>query len=769
MQKKRRVFMPLRYFILTLFMTLAGVGSAGAAGDMYRETFDSRQDGASINGIDSWSVNAGSSGNAVTKAGTTVSGMGLSLDLRGSPTPVQVTRSASYGNLSPAWVEFVIKPGLGKQSPAAPSTGIAAVCFNNDGQIMASDGSSWVSTGQTFDSSTWYKILLELDFTKHLYSIYISPATMPKLPFVADKEKLHFIDPTINSISALGFNGAYNLNQASDTLVDEIMVNFIDRLQITTPTQTVLKGSASGPFIVQLQNANSEPQAAWQDTVLELRSTAGTGQFSANKDPWFPITQVIVPQSAQQAVFYYKDTAEGRPVISAKESPNNGWQEATQQVNVVAEINAFDVSVSSPQIAGQAFTAEIAAKTPDGNADTLYNGTLSIQTKYLSPASGTKLVAPASVSGFVNGVLKVPLTYADCGTIQIGVHDENNPDKTGVSGQIQFFPAKFEVAPDGTQQVVSRPFNVTVSALNASGDGTPNYNGTVTLQAAAVSPADTSGGSFSPAQITAEQFTRGAAQLPVFYDRWGTVDLVAADSGMPSQKGTSKDLTFAPAALQLKIPSPSGGRDFFYTGETIDATLSVLDAQNLPISNFQGTVSVSSSPDAEQFRTSIVFTGQNGGRRSLSFLPKTSGSYVVQAELPDYHLTVQSQTVQVKQASIEVLSTVAPVGTTEVQIQLIDENGKRITSGGNVSIRLIIREDDPNNSVFLTSPGKPILFQNGLAKIGIGDTEAETVTITPETDAGFKIQSGTVTFGRIGKGGVGTLMLWEPKDEDKDK
>ncbi len=66
--------------------------------------------------------------------------------------------------------------------------------------------------------------------------------------------------------------------------------------------------------------------------------------------------------------------------------------------------------------------------------------------------------------------------------------------------------------------------------------------------------------------------------------------------------------------------------------------------------------------------------------------------------------------------------------------------------------------------MFFSELGKPVLFKKGVARIVIGDNEAETVTITARSKFGLKVVNGKVVFGRAGATGVGTLMLRESKD-----
>jgi hypothetical protein len=62
----------------------------------------------------------------------------------------------------------------------------------------------------------------------------------------------------------------------------------------------------------------------------------------------------------------------------------------------------------------------------------------------------------------------------------------------------------------------------------------------------------------------------------------------------------------------------------------------------------------------------------------------------------------------------------------------------------------------------------PVRFINGQIRIPVSDTEAEEVGIIPQTELGLKVKAGKVTFGRIAKSGIGTLM-WREIKEKKEK
>lgn len=762
----RHLFSRLSFSFLMMCSSFLFSSSLWALNQTYSETFDNRQSGTTINEVDSWAVHKGPNASVVVQADTVYGGGGKALKLAGDEDAVHASRAQSLGNLTPTWIEYKIKPGVGKEAAAIPSRSIGAVTFNYSGEVLAANGTAWVSTGVTFDPEEWYQVLMRIDFNTKLYDVYVWPVNADKIPFVADKQNLKFIDNTINSVSELGFKGVFNSNGQDDTFIDDLTVHFMQRMEVITTLQTIVKETPSDPIIVQLQNADSEPQTAWKDITLDLLTSSPNGSFSLMQEPWVAVTQVVIPEGSQEATFYYKDSDPGKPVINIKEFPSRGWQEALHQVTVVGEIRAFDVETTSPQVAGRPFTVTVTAKEEDGAPNQTYQGPVRIYARYVNPSAGTMMIAPDQFTGFEQGVGQVTLTYPDAGTIEIVVEDTEDTSKNGVSGQVLFLPARFS-ASAGTSYKVSEPFSLTLSALNEGGQVTPNYKGTAVLTAVAVSPASAGGGIFSPGTLTPEYFQNGVAEISASYDHWGTIQIEAADQANPEIKGQSGAVLFSPHALAVKIVQPAD-RDYFYTNENFDVKIEMQDHLSQPIKNFSGIIQLSSEPNLnlpEQY----TLVEEDGGAKTFSLAAANPGTYKISAKSMEYNLSADSPPVKVESAVVQVISTVAPVGTTEVEIQLVDAKGKRITRENNVTIQIVVYEDDGDRSYFSSSLDKPVTFRNGLAKIVLGNSEAETVTLGVETKYGFEIKPGTVTFGKMGKSGIGALMWWESKDDEAEK
>lgn len=750
-----------------LALLLAISASASAVTDSYFEDFNNRDPDVTINDQDFWSVSQGGDSNAIVNDTTTPSGTGRSLEIVDTTPTVIVGRPRDYGSVSPTWVSYVVKAASGAKQRSVPSTGIAAVTFDYTGRILASNGTAWVDTGMTYTDDQWYEITLKLDFTTHRYDLYVSNFGVPEVQFVPVKSSLQFIDTSISKLSKFGFGGPYSAAGTKSSYVDDISITYIYRLEFITTPQTILQDGASGPMAVQLQDFYAEPQTAIEDYTLDLKSTSSGGKFSLTKEPWVNVTQIILPKSSQQVTFYYKDSATGSPVITVAEYPERGWLDALQQQMIIPKTAYFEVSTTTPQIAGQNFNLSITAKDEDGNIDINYSGTIDLAAVYVSPSTGTKHLSVEAASGFSGGKLELNISYPDAGTISISVSDHDDLGKTGSSGSIVFLPASFSVAAE-TPQIVSQSFNLEVEAKNLQGQLTPNYKSNVRLLPTFVSPASADGAAFSPATISGETFSGGKAALSVGYNRWGTIKIKAEDILYPSVSAESSAIQFFPKAVKVSTPTPPSGRDFFYVGEVFPVDISVVDAAESPIPNFTGQVVITASPNLN-LPSEYNFDSNDHGKRTFSVFSKATGTFTVKAREPVSNLSAESGQFVVKNATIVVIDTTSPVGTTEVVIQLVDDQGRIITTESNLEILVKLIEGLDNVSASSMSTVTPVRFINGQIRITISDTEAEEVGIIPQTALGLKIKAGKVTFGRVAKSGIGTLMWREIKEKQEKK
>ncbi|MDD2702833.1 MAG: hypothetical protein PHC33_02335 [Candidatus Omnitrophica bacterium] len=753
-----RVFIAV--FLLLGWLSPRFHPASASVTDSYVENFDGRSDGAGIEGYDYWEVMQGNSGNALVKSGNTVSGSGKALVLNNAVVPAVVRRPRIYPGLTPTWVSFRVMVPTAAQTPAFPSGGIAAVCLNYNGRVLASDAQSWLDTGQTYKTGIWYDVVMKLDFENHTYDLYFNDALIPNPLFIPVKSGLGFIDASINSLNALSFYGVYSSSREGSVYIDNVSVIFIDRLQIITAPNKMRAGDVSGPITVHLQDVLSEPQAAPADISLELRTSSSAGRFSASPVLWQDIESVIIPKDAQSAVFYYKDGIPGKPLITVSEYPDRGYTDASQSQEITSTVSYFDVAVMPSQTAGASFGITITAKDAQGNTDEDFSGSVNLTADYISPASGSCALVPESVSGFKYGVLETVVSYADCGIITITASDAENPLKSGASTQVMFLPASFSLSAENSKQVVSRPFTMNVTALNAAGAAAANYNGNVKLVPVAVSPSAVPGAAFTPSVIAGTGFEKGTAAVPVSYNRYGRIKIKAEDASDNTKYGTSADFNFLPGKISLSVVPPSSSRVFFYLGEPAGLSAAVEDYSGNQVVNYSGMVELLSDSNLV-LPLNYTFTESDAGKHVFSASSLAAGTYTVTMKCDEAGLTVESGDIEVKNAVIEVIDTTSSVGSGRVIIQIVDESGNVITGENGLAINVTAAEENDNKSVSL--PSGALTFTGGRVVLTVSDDEAETVTIIPSSAYKIGIKKGSITFNRTGKNGISTKMWRELK------
>jgi hypothetical protein len=108
----------------------------------------------------------------------------------------------------------------------------------------------------------------------------------------------------------------------------------VAKIAFTTPPRTRIINVPTHVITIQTQNTVGNPVNVMADTTINLTSTSTQGLFSLSDTPWASITSVTIPTGSNSASFYYMDTTVGNPVITASESPDQGWTDAEQEQTI---------------------------------------------------------------------------------------------------------------------------------------------------------------------------------------------------------------------------------------------------------------------------------------------------------------------------------------------------------------------------------------------------------------------------------------------------
>lgn len=292
-------------------------------------------------------------------------------------------------------------------------------------------------------------------------------------------------------------------------------------------------------------------------------------------------------------------------------------QQATNGVPFESDpFQADHLTISAPlqAVAGGKFTVTVEATDPDGFTYAPYSGTvaLSLSGARIGGKLGGVLIAPV-----VNGVA----TFSNLSFNQAGSYTlfaASTSDLRGASATITVSTTTHFSISAPPSATAGQSFNLTVRALNASGQVDTNYQGTVHFTSI-----DLNAG--LPADYT---FTGGDAGVHVFsgvtLNTGGSRTITGADSTLATAKGTSGVVKVLAGTLQdltiTSFPTP------VVAGVAHSFTVTAVDAFGNKVGSYRGTVHFSSNdPGSPALPGDYSFTATDAGAHVFSATLKTPG------------------------------------------------------------------------------------------------------------------------------------------------
>lgn len=203
----------------------------------------------------------------------------------------------------------------------------------------------------------------------------------------------------ISLITAVFLSGAMIASAAGE----------ISKFSFTTEPQTVKPGEVSQKITIQAQDAGGNPAELSQTGCLMLETTSATGEFSSNNENWKAVSSLTMNKGTANRSFYYKDTAAGSYVLTAKAAlvSCSAWtaENWTAAQNVLVSASQNFSSVSSSQAGSQ--------NQSDANAVNTNNWPVEPQI-YADAGEDKTAIAGADVifSGEALGLKKEPMENA---------------------------------------------------------------------------------------------------------------------------------------------------------------------------------------------------------------------------------------------------------------------------------------------------------------------------------------------------------------------
>ncbi len=340
-------------------------------------------------------------------------------------------------------------------------------------------------------------------------------------------------------------------------------------LKIISPVIVVIPTgfAITTPSAITVANAFSMTVTALGANGTTATAYSGTAHFTSTDG------QAILPADATLSngvgIFNATFFTSGAQTITATDTTMPITGSIAVSVTPGAATH-FVVVGPSTAVAGVAINFTVTAKDSFGNTATGYTGTVQLST---NPPS---LVVPANKT-LINGTGIFSVILDTAGTFTLSANDTVTTTIAGASGPISVSPAataKFAVTANPTTITAGRTFTLTVTALDAFGNATPSYSGTLSFSF--VNNRGISSGS---------SLTNGTQTFTITLLAAG-IQTVTAYSGAIS--GTSNAITVtAGAAMLFSVSNPR----FATAGSPFAFTVTAVDSFGNTATGYTGTVS----------------------------------------------------------------------------------------------------------------------------------------------------------------------------------
>lgn len=414
------------------------------------------------------------------------------------------------------------------------------------------------------------------------------------------------IDANGNTVT--GFTGTVGINDLTTTISPDISDSFSDGrwtgnvtiTQVRTDNEISVQNSAglqtgtSNSFDVSSTTVDhfAISAIATQTAGESFNITITAQDASNNTVTGFTNTVNLSDEtgtlSPTLSANFVKGVLSNFPVTITRAVANNNI--AATGSGKSGESNAFDVNpaeldhfdfatISSPQVAGQAFDITVTAKDAFDNTITDFGSQVTLD-------DNTGTITPGTMGSFNAGQRTESVTIT-----QTALDNRITATSGGVTSQSGFFNVtsagvvSFDVSGISSPQTAGAPFSVTITAkdgANGSGNTVTSFNGNVNL-----SLIGGTGGTLTPTSVTASNgtWTGNVEVLSINGDPAGKILHVDDGSG---NTGDSNTFTVNPGPLDRftvssPTPNPAVAGDFF------SFTVAAFDANNNSVS-FSGTV-----------------------------------------------------------------------------------------------------------------------------------------------------------------------------------
>lgn len=325
----------------------------------------------------------------------------------------------------------------------------------------------------------------------------------------------------------------------------------------------------------------------------------------------------------------------GTQTITGTDTTNPPITGTSNAINVAAgSISEFLFAPATQNtFAGSSFSLSVTAKDQYFNTVTSYSGPANIT----SSDGQAQLPTPATLT-FTNGAATFSATLRTAGNQTIVVSDQQNSTVTSSSliNVAATTATSLEFSGVPATATAGQPFSFTVNAKDGSGNLASSYSGTLTFTTGdtiAVRPPDA-------------PLTNGTGTFTATLRTAGSWTFTATDAAASAISGTSSAIAVQHGAFHhfLIEPVPT----VVVAGEEFNFTVTAKDEFNNTVSNYAGSVSVTSTDVAATVPPAMTFAG---GVSTAQASLKTAG---------DWTLTVADSAASVSQSTSISVRAAAP-------------------------------------------------------------------------------------------------------------
>ena len=411
---------------------------------------------------------------------------------------------------------------------------------------------------------------------------------------------------------------------------------------LTTVTGLSLAGATSGTA-GHVQSITVTSRDIYNNVVPQYRGLVTLS--SSDPNAVLPPPYTFVAQDSGTHTFpAVQLVTAGTQSIAVADTSFNANQ--TGIIIAPAAAVALQLVTASATVAALAQNVTIRAVDAYGNVDVYFSNTVTLGSS--DPLA--ILPAPVSLGAPDAGSRTVAATLNSVGTQTFTASTTGNP--TGTSNNVTVSAAGtarlrvFGLAAASTSQSVS----VNVRALDAVGNSTPAYRGTVHVVSS--DPIAT-----LPANATFTAFDNGSKALPLTFFTPGNQSVTVTDTNSVGITGNLNNIVVNAPAAQLRVIVARATT----AGNVLSVNVAIVDNANNIATGYTGTLALTTGDARATFPSTITYAVPDGGNKTISgtFYTATPNQTITVVDTGGV-LSTQVQYVNVNPAIAAALAVLAP-------------------------------------------------------------------------------------------------------------